>query len=226
MIRSEASAAWPLVVVAAPGQELPPLPEGVLLARDPVEGRGPLQGIAAGLDAIAPLAERAYVASTDAPFLHPAFVRRLAPALSKRFGDSYERTGMYPIPILTRDIPGYLIRPHTDTHWKGITVQLYLPADEANINIGTIFHDQLPDGSRPKHSQMRFAPNSGYAFAVDTHTWHSADPVGPEVKTRDSILLTYFVDSGLLRVLRNRGKRVGNLVMHEVKNLTGIGGAR
>ncbi len=48
---------------------------------------------------------------------------------------------------------------------------------------------------------MTFAPNTGYAFAVGTDTWHSADAVGPEVKTRDSILLTYFVDAGALRVL-------------------------
>lgn len=147
-----------------------------------------------------------------------AFVRRLAPALEKRFGKNYERTGMFPIPILTRDIPGYKIRPHTDTHWKGITVQLYLPADDSNANIGTIFHEQLADRSRPKHTQMRFAPNSGYAFAVGKDTWHSADPVGPEVKTRDSILLTYFVDSGPLRILRNRGKRVGNFLINEVRN--------
>ena len=83
---------------------------------------------------------------------------------------------MYPIPILTRDIPGYLITPHTDTRWKGITVQLYLPKDDANTDIGTIFHERLPDGSMPKQAQMRFAPNSGYAFAVGTDTWHSADP--------------------------------------------------
>ena len=42
----------------------------------------------------------------------------------------------------------------------------------------------------------------------------------PEVRTRDSILLTYFVDSGLLRFLRNRAKRVGNLVRNEVKYIT------
>ena len=59
---------------------------------------------------------------------------------------------------------------------------------------------------------MSFAPNTGYAFAVGTDTWHSADRVGPEVKTRDSILLTYFVDAGALRILRNRGKRFGNFV--------------
>ena len=146
-----------------------------------------------------------------------AFTRRLAPGLSKRFGADFTEVGMYPIPILTRDIPGYMIPPHTDTKWKGITVQLYLPKDDANTDIGTIFHEKLPDGSMPKKAQMRFAPNSGYAFAVGTDTWHSADPVHVGVKSRDSILLTYFVDQGALKVLRNRGKRVGNFVLNELR---------
>ncbi len=146
-----------------------------------------------------------------------AFIHRLAPGLLKRFGKDFGKVGMYPIPILTRDIPGYLITPHTDTRWKGITVQLYLPKDDANTDIGTIFHEVLPDGSKPKHTQMRFAPNTGYAFAVGGDTWHSADPVHNRVKTRDSILLTYFVDQGLLRTLRNRGKRLGNFVLNEIR---------
>jgi hypothetical protein len=146
-----------------------------------------------------------------------AFRRRLAKALEKRFGSNFANVGMYPIPILTRDISGYRIKPHTDTHWKGITVQLYLPPDEAHTNIGTIFHSVLPDGSKPKTRQMRFAPNTGYAFAVGDDTWHSADTVGPEVKSRDSILLTYFVDAGLLRVARNRGKRLGNFLQNEFR---------
>ncbi len=149
-----------------------------------------------------------------------AFMRRLAPGLERRFGADFAATGMYPIPVLTRDIPGYRITPHTDTHWKGITVQLYLPLDDRHTNIGTIFHDRLADGSLPKATQMKFAPNTGYAFAVADNTWHSADPVGGEVETRDSILLTYFVDAGLLRFLRNRGKRLGNFVTNEVKYLT------
>jgi hypothetical protein len=147
-----------------------------------------------------------------------AFIRRLAPALERRFGAGYATTGMYPIPILTRDIPGYLITPHTDTRWKGITVQLYLPRDRSNTHIGTIFHEKLADGSMPKKKQMQFAPNTGYAFAVGTDTWHSADAVGSEVKTRDSILLTYFVDAGMLRFFRNRGKRVGNFVGRAVRD--------
>ena len=146
-----------------------------------------------------------------------AFVRKLGPALARRFGPNYPKVGMYPIAILTRDVPGYKIDPHTDTRWKGITVQLFLPRDASHTDIGTIFHEKLADGSLPKRTQMKFAPNTGYAFAVGEDTWHSADPVGPEVTTRDSILHTYFVDAGILRVLRNRGKRIGNFLRNEFR---------
>jgi hypothetical protein len=98
-------------------------------------------------------------------------------------------------------------------------VQLYLPPDRSITHIGTIFHKKLADGSLEKTKQMSFAPNSGYAFAVGTDTWHSADRIGPEVKTRDSILLTYFVDAGVVRFMRNRGKRVGNFVQSELRHI-------
>jgi hypothetical protein len=148
-----------------------------------------------------------------------ALMQKLGPGLQKRFGGNFESVRMYPVPILTRDIPGYRVFKHTDSLWKGITVQFYLPADDSNKNVGTIFHERRPDGTKPKVTQMPFAPNSGYAFAVWNDTWHSADPVGPEVKTRDSILLTYFVDRGLWRTLRNRGRRAGNFVLNELRSL-------
>jgi molybdopterin-guanine dinucleotide biosynthesis protein A len=78
VVRRVAEVAAPVVVVAAEGQDVPPLPEGVAIVRDPVAGKGPLVGIAAGLDALAGCAEAAFVSSTDAPFLHPALIRRLA----------------------------------------------------------------------------------------------------------------------------------------------------
>ncbi len=40
------------------------------------------------------------------------------------------------------------------------------------------------------------------------------------MNTRDSILLTYFVDKTPLQVLRNRGKRLGNFVLNEVRSVT------
>ena len=70
----------PVVVVRAPGQELPALPPDTDVVDDPREGLGPVQGIAAGLAALADRAEIAFVSSTDMPFLHPAFVRRVVRA--------------------------------------------------------------------------------------------------------------------------------------------------
>ncbi|PYJ19817.1 MAG: hypothetical protein DME92_11335, partial [Verrucomicrobia bacterium] len=134
-------------------------------------------------------------------------------------GANFQKVQMYPVPILTRDIPGYRIFKHTDSLWKGITVQLYLPPDNSTPHIGTIFHEVLPSGRKPKKAQMPFSPNTGYAFAVADNTWHSADPVGPEVTTRDSILLTYFVDAGPWRFVRNRARRFLNLLLNEMRNL-------
>ena len=146
-----------------------------------------------------------------------AIVRRLGPALSRRFGPNYADVRLYPIPTLTRDGPGYTISIHSDHVSKGVTVQFYLPRDSSTTHIGTVFHAELPDGSRPAVEKKTFAPNTGYAFAVDRDTHHSADTVGPDVKTRDSILLTYYVDAGPLKFLRNRAKRIGNFLLNEMQ---------
>jgi molybdenum cofactor guanylyltransferase len=66
-----------VVVVAAPKQDLPSLPCEVRVVRDEREGRGPLQGLAAGLAAIQDSADAAFVSSCDVPFLRPALVRRM-----------------------------------------------------------------------------------------------------------------------------------------------------
>ncbi len=71
----------PVVVVHAEGQELPRLPPGVDLRIDASPGRGPLEGIAAGLRALEGRADVAFVSGTDVPLLHPAFVRSVAAAV-------------------------------------------------------------------------------------------------------------------------------------------------
>jgi len=65
------------VVVAAPGQEVPPLSANPVIVRDEEKGRGPLQGLAAGLSALQGRVEAAYVSSCDVPFLRPSFIRRM-----------------------------------------------------------------------------------------------------------------------------------------------------
>jgi molybdopterin-guanine dinucleotide biosynthesis protein A len=82
VVRLVGEAVGPVVVVAAPGQDLPSLPcEGaqarVHVVRDEEKGRGPLQGLSAGLAALQGQVDAAYVSSCDVPFLKPAFIRRL-----------------------------------------------------------------------------------------------------------------------------------------------------
>lgn len=73
----EAESMGPIVVVAAPGQELPPLPSALTTVRDPVAGRGPLQGLAAGLGALPAATELVFASATDVPFLQPSWINAL-----------------------------------------------------------------------------------------------------------------------------------------------------
>lgn len=66
-----------IVVVAAPEQTLPELPATVTVARDRCKDRGPLEGLAAGLRALAGRADAAYSTACDVPLLAPAFAARM-----------------------------------------------------------------------------------------------------------------------------------------------------
>ena len=70
-----------LVLVAAPGRPLPPVTTGlpVEVVEDPVEGEGPLVGIAAGLEACRSTA--AVVVAVDMPFVDARLVRALVERL-------------------------------------------------------------------------------------------------------------------------------------------------
>jgi molybdopterin-guanine dinucleotide biosynthesis protein A len=78
VVRLVGTVARPIVVVAAPDQELPGLPADVSIFHDPVAGRGPLQGLAAGFAALPDPAEFVYATATDVPFLEPRWIIRLA----------------------------------------------------------------------------------------------------------------------------------------------------
>src|SRR5690349_12623666 len=65
VVRLLGEAVSPVVVVAAPDQDVPPLPPEVAVVRDEEKGRGPLQGLAAGLNALRGRVEAAYLSSCD-----------------------------------------------------------------------------------------------------------------------------------------------------------------
>ncbi|HEY0937731.1 MAG TPA: molybdenum cofactor guanylyltransferase [Trebonia sp.] len=89
------AAGGPVVVVRAAGQSLPRLPRATIVVEDPRAEKGPLQGIAAGLAALAaagaaadgPAPVAAFAAATDMPFLHPAFIRRVLALLAEDRAD-------------------------------------------------------------------------------------------------------------------------------------------
>jgi molybdopterin-guanine dinucleotide biosynthesis protein A len=78
VVRLVGTVTRPIVVVAAPGQELPDLPADVPIVRDPIAGRGPLQGLAAGFAALPDGVDLVYATATDVPFLEPRWITRLA----------------------------------------------------------------------------------------------------------------------------------------------------
>jgi molybdenum cofactor guanylyltransferase len=73
----------PIVVAAAPGQGLPVLPPSVGIVRDEREGRGPLEGLRVGMNAMPPGLDAAYVTGCDVPLLVPAFVERIVRLLGE-----------------------------------------------------------------------------------------------------------------------------------------------
>lgn len=82
-VLSQATA--PVVVVAAARQDLPPLPAGVEIAYDAAPGRGPLEGLAAGIRALGDRADAAFVCGADMPLLTAGAIAQLAGALTAKW---------------------------------------------------------------------------------------------------------------------------------------------
>jgi hypothetical protein len=142
------------------------------------------------------------------PALQGAFKRKFQGALERRFGRRIDRLSFYPLLILLRDFPGYRIGVHGDSLSKAITVQLYLPADDAQAHLGTVLHETRDaDGEHLK--RLPFRPASGYGFPVLRHeTWHSVTRTQDADRERNSMMLTYYVQDGPIGWLGHRIKRI------------------
>jgi len=103
--RLAAAVDGPLVVVGSPVRALPEPGVSAEVLVDPVEGDGPLRGIAVALAALAGRARVAVVAGVDQPFLEGAVMRALAvAALGDELDASAVRSGgrLLPIPAAYR----------------------------------------------------------------------------------------------------------------------------
>ena len=143
--------------------------------------------------------------------LEDAFKNKFRAALEERFKKPVEQLGVYPIPILLRDQPGYKISVHSDVPTKAVTVQFYLPKDDSQRGIGTIFHEGDKGAKARKTTQMQFLPASGYAFPVSlTKSWHSAAPTQESDGERVTMMVTYYVADNPKTWLKYRVRRVLN----------------
>ena len=126
--------------------------------------------------------------------LQTEFKRKFRQSLETRFGRAIDELDFYPIPILVCDLPGYCIGIHADVPSKAITVQFYLPKDNAQRHLGTVFHHGRSGEEAERTVAMDFLPASGYAFAVvERESWHSVRRTSEADGERFSIMLTYYV---------------------------------
>jgi hypothetical protein len=143
------------------------------------------------------------------PDLQEAFKRKFRGALERRFGRSIDRLSFYPIPMLLRDLSGYGIGIHGDSLGKAMTVQFYLPADDSQAHLGTILHEGRDGAAAEQVKRLAFRPAAAYAFPVVRHeSWHSVAHTRDTDGERNSLMLTYYVQDGLLAWLGHRLKRV------------------
>lgn len=149
-----------------------------------------------------PALQRAFwtevVGGLSAAAVQAAYKSRFSAVLERVRGRQLGAIRLRPYCVLFRDIGGYKISIHPDSPRKAITTQYYLPADESQTHLGTLFHVRRADGSFDAGLAMRFAPNSGYAFAVTPTSFHSVRPMGPDDRPRNSLMVIVSYDRGPL----------------------------
>jgi hypothetical protein len=144
------------------------------------------------------------------PELKAAVFRKLKVDLAARFRiapENVEKIDAYPRPGLFRDADGYRILPHPDIKTKVVTMQLYLPPDPGQRDLGTEIYrkrsgtilQSLLAGFRPPDEagfvtvkRFDFLPNTGYAFAVSRHSWHGRPTICTGSSCRHSIMNIYY----------------------------------
>ena len=125
---------------------------------------------------------------------------------SRKSGEGWP-VPMHPRPVLYTDLNGYAIKPHPDTRRKVLTMQIYLPQDDKQRELGTAIYKVSPMGifawrsyGLVKDKTVPFLPNSGYAFVVIhpaysllRSSWHGREAINvPVERPRLSILNTYY----------------------------------
>ncbi|MFH1302951.1 MAG: molybdenum cofactor guanylyltransferase [Planctomycetota bacterium] len=83
VVRIVSSVVSPVIVVAAPGQELPELSKSVNVIFDREPGAGPLSAIGQGLAALQGQCDAAFVSACDTPLIQTEFISKIISALAE-----------------------------------------------------------------------------------------------------------------------------------------------
>jgi hypothetical protein len=142
-----------------------------------------------------------------APQFKQAVFNRLSTGLAYRFGltpDEAADMPGYPLPELLRETKGYQIKPHPDTRRKVVTMQIALPADNSQPDLGTEFYrrsyNPLSLLREPRGfdvvKRSPFLPNVAYAFAVlntvRLKSWHGRTRLRGENGVRNTLLHIWY----------------------------------
>jgi hypothetical protein len=132
---------------------------------------------------------------------------RLAGDLSLRLGCAPEAVNEREVFVgasLTRDIEDYRIKPHPDGFPRAATMQLYLPHDDSQGDLGTSLYVEEPLWKRAlgrrfrEVKRMPFRPNSGYVFAVNSlpekKSLHGRERIGAGSGVRNTILVSWYTE--------------------------------
>jgi len=124
---------------------------------------------------------------------------KLMPGLAKRFKlAGIEIPTAQKATLIARlcwDRDSYHLPPHRDKISKLTTIQIYLPRDSQQEDIGTSLFIER-GGQFTEVKKFPFKPNSGYAFVVqrdgDTPSWHGCNKLYALQSDRHSLLFEFY----------------------------------
>jgi hypothetical protein len=144
---------------------------------------------------------RSVVHAVGDGMLKSALFAKLAPDLANRFSTAEEHVCeidcVYEI-TLVRDTEDYRIKPHPDGLNKIVTMQMYLPEDTSQLDLGTslfVRHRRLLGSTFEEVKRFPFRPNSAYAFAVSDSpqrtSWHGRERLTGFAGVRNTLMVLF-----------------------------------
>ncbi len=149
---------------------------------------------------------RIVLALTSDAFKRLVF-RKLKNDIARRLeveADQAENAQVFVSCSLLRDVEDYKLKPHTDGVPRVVTSQFYFPSDDSQIDLGTSLYTEAPLLNRlftkrfQEVKRMPFAPNSGYAFAVnnlpDHRSLHGRELIRHGAGVRNSMIVSWLTE--------------------------------